>query len=76
VETRFFAKVSGYKVSAQIDSLSLEPDGTLIDWKFTTVYGFKGVGPKDDWIYQLNIQNFLLSKNESKEFLHENTLIE
>lgn len=63
LERRFFGVVGGSRVSAQIDSLSLEPDGTLVDWKFTTVYGFKsGVKPKRDWIAQMNIQKFLVLK--------------
>lgn len=60
-EKRFFGVVANAKISAQIDSLSLEPDGTLIDWKFTTVYGFKrGTAPKREWVAQLNIQNYLV----------------
>lgn len=60
-EKRFFGVVAGAKISAQIDSLSLESDGTLIDWKFTTVYGFKrGTAPKREWVAQLNIQNYLV----------------
>lgn len=63
VEKRFFGVVADTKISAQIDSLSLESDGTLIDWKFTTVYGFKpGTPPKREWIAQMNIQKFLIPK--------------
>lgn len=61
VERRFFGVVAETKISAQIDSLSLESDGTLIDWKFTAVYGFKhGRAPKKDYVAQMNIQNYLI----------------
>lgn len=61
IERRFFGVVAGTRISAQIDSLSLESDATLIDWKFTTVYGFKkGIEPKRDWVAQMNIQKFLI----------------
>jgi hypothetical protein len=61
VEKRFFGVVADTKISAQIDSLSLEPDGTLVDWKFTSVYGFKpGVPPKREYIAQMNIQRYLI----------------
>lgn len=69
IEQRFYLSIKGldlrnYKISAQIDSLSLEKDGTLIDWKFTTVFGFKKDSlPKDEWFYQMNIQNYLLREN-------------
>lgn len=60
-ERRFFGAVANTRISAQIDSLSLEPDGTLIDWKFTGVYGFKkGMDPKREWVAQMNIQKFLI----------------
>lgn len=62
-EKRLFAEIADTKISAQIDSLSLI-DGTLTDWKFTTVFGFmKGTKPKDEWVWQLNIQHYLLQKN-------------
>lgn len=61
VEKRFFTTVDNTKISAQIDSLSLEQDGTLIDWKYTTVYGFKkDVEPKREWVAQMNIQAYLV----------------
>lgn len=70
VEERFFGEIDGVKISAQIDSLDLEEDGTLVDYKFTTVYGFhkhdkrgKEIKPKSDWIKQMNIQLELLRQN-------------
>lgn len=63
-EKRFFGDIDGTRISAQIDSLSLEPDGTLIDWKFTSVYGFKkGSEPKWEWKAQMNIQLELMRQN-------------
>ncbi len=66
-EKRFFAtfKVNGvdYKVSAQMDTLSVV-DGTLSDFKFTTAWGFKrDQAPKADWVAQLNIQLELMRQN-------------
>jgi hypothetical protein len=63
-EKRFFIKVSGFKVSAQIDTLSLDLFGTLSDFKFTTAWGFKSnQEPKPEWVAQLNIQCEILRQN-------------
>ncbi len=66
-EKRFFGEfeVGGvkYKVSAQMDTLSIV-DGTLSDFKFTTAWGFKKDSPpKAEWIAQLNIQLELMRIN-------------
>ncbi len=66
-EKRFFSTftVGGvdYKVSAQMDTLSVV-DGTLSDFKFTTAWGFKKDSPpKAEWIAQLNIQLELMRRN-------------
>jgi hypothetical protein len=66
-EKRYFAdfEVGGkiYKVSAQMDTLTLS-SGALRDFKFTTIWGFKpGKPPKAEWIAQLNIQKYLMSLN-------------
>lgn len=62
-EERFFGEVDGVRISAQIDSLSLD-GGCLTDWKFTTVYGFmRGEKPKPEWVWQMNIQLELLRQN-------------
>lgn len=64
VEKRYFGEIDGIKISAAVDSLDLEEDGTLVDYKFTTVYGFKkDQKPKADWIKQMNIQLELLRQN-------------
>lgn len=66
-EKRFFSTftVDGidYKVSAQMDTLSIT-DGTLSDFKFTTSWGFKkNSPPKPEWVAQLNMQLELLRRN-------------
>lgn len=64
VEERYFGDINGTRISAQIDTLDIEEDGTLVDYKFTTVYGFKkDTKPKDDWIRQMNIQLEMLRQN-------------
>jgi hypothetical protein len=63
-EKRFFATIDGFIVSAQIDSLSLDGNGVLTDWKCTTVYKFKdGEPPPDDYVAQLNMQLEILRQN-------------
>lgn len=66
-ERRFFGlfTVNGkdFKVSAQLDTLSVT-NGTLSDFKFTTAWGFKKSSPpKFDWMAQLNIQLELMRRN-------------
>jgi hypothetical protein len=66
-EKRFFMDVEcggrTYKISAQIDTLSIT-GGTLSDFKFTTSWGFRSdKAPKAEWIAQLNIQLELLRRN-------------
>lgn len=66
-EKRFFSTftVGGvdYKVSAQLDTLSIQ-DGVLTDFKFTTAWGFKKDSPpKPEWVAQLNIQLELIRRN-------------
>lgn len=63
-EKRFFASFSGFVVSAQIDSLELDENGVLTDWKCTTAYKFKeGEPPPDDYEAQLNMQLEILRQN-------------
>jgi len=66
-EKRFFSTftVNGkdFKVSAQIDTLSLT-DGVLSDFKMTTAWSFKRDSkPKADWISQMNTQLELMRRN-------------
>lgn len=64
VEKRYFATFDDVRISAQIDTLSLDVDGILTDFKFTSVFGFKpNSKPKDDYISQMNIQLELLRQN-------------
>lgn len=64
VEKRFFGTIDDVKISAQIDTLSLDADGTLTDFKFTSVFGFKPYAPiKEEYVQQLNIQLELLRQN-------------
>ena len=64
IEKRFFGEVSGVRISAQIDALVLQEDGTLQDYKFTSVYGFKkGQEPKWEYRAQMNIQLELMRQN-------------
>lgn len=66
-EKRFFSvfTVGGrdYKISAQMDTLSVA-DGILRDFKFTTSWGFKSdKPPKPEFVAQLNIQLELMRRN-------------
>jgi hypothetical protein len=66
VEKRFYTTVLGKKISAQIDTLSLDR-GILSDYKFTSSWSFmEDKEAKDDWIAQLNIQKYLLNQNGHK----------
>lgn len=60
VEKRFFAKVDGKTISAQIDTLCYE-HGRLSDWKRCPA--FKLTSKEPDWDFQLNTQAFLLMEN-------------
>lgn len=64
VETRYFADVNGYKISAQIDHRYIM-NNNLTDWKLTAAYKIqKALEVTDkDWEAQLNIQAYLLQRN-------------
>lgn len=63
VEKRFYGKFGKYKISGQIDSLSLDT-GVLRDFKFTTAYSFMANRPpKDEYVQQMNMQLELLRMN-------------
>lgn len=63
-EKRFFASFDGYVVSAQIDSLELDSNGVLTDWKCTTAYKFKEGEPPDfEYEAQVNMQLEILRQN-------------
>jgi len=65
VETRYFAEVSGKKISAQIDHRYVI-DGNLTDWKLISAYKIKLAlqQPDEDWTAQLNVQAYLLARND------------
>ena len=62
-ERRFYWTVGGKRISAQID---LYEDGELNDFKLTSVWAIKDavLNGKDDWTAQLNIQRYLMVKND------------
>lgn len=60
-EVRLFGEVLGWTLSGQFDHVDLADDGTLSDWKFTTVY--KAKGPWLEWEQQLNIYLWLFAAN-------------
>ena len=59
VEQRLFAEVNGWQVSGQVDRMHIA-DGTLSDFKVTTVYKQHG---SDSWTRQLNVLRWLAHKN-------------
>lgn len=55
VERRlFWTHPSGVRISGATDHLAVLPDGTLTDWKFTSVFTVMD-GGRADWIAQLNL---------------------
>ena len=62
-EVRYYADILGWKVSGQIDLL--EKDGTLNDFKVTSVWSVKDAmeNGKSDWEEQLNILAYLCYVN-------------
>jgi len=63
-EKRFFGTFSGKIVSGQIDTLTLDANEILSDFKFTTAYKFKpNQEPEPDWVSQMNLQLELLRIN-------------
>lgn len=61
-ERRLFADIAGWRLSGQFDNLILFPDGTLQDYKFTSVWAVAD-GIKPEWEAQLNILRWLLDQN-------------
>ena len=61
-ETRLFAQAGGWTVSGQFDRMVLLPDGTLQDYKFTSVWACVD-GPKPEWAAQLNVLRWLAAEN-------------
>jgi len=61
-ERRLFAEIAGWRISGQFDNLVLLPDGTLQDYKFTSVWAVAD-GIKPEWEAQLNILRWLATQN-------------
>jgi hypothetical protein len=61
-EERLFAEIRGWTVSGQFDRLTLTQDGTLSDYKMTSVYAVKD-GVKPEWAVQLNMLDYLAQQN-------------
>lgn len=62
-ETRLYAEAGGWTVSGQFDRMVLLPDGTLQDYKFTSVWACMD-GPKPEWTAQLNVLRWLAHVND------------
>ena len=62
-EKRLFAEVNGWKTSGKFDHFALMPDGTLDDFKVTSVFAVKK-GVKIEWEQQLNLLCFLCVAND------------
>lgn len=61
-EKRLFADAAGWRISGQFDRMVLLPDGTLQDYKFTSVWACID-GPKPEWKAQLNLLRWLADQN-------------
>lgn len=53
-EERWEIEVLGWRVAARCDHLTLDGDGTLTDYKVSSVWSVKD-GAKSDWVAQLNV---------------------
>jgi len=63
IEQRFEAVMpGGAKISGQIDLFDFK-DGTLYDWKETSVFKFSRIGDTLEWEQQANINLFLMRMN-------------
>ncbi len=61
-ERRLFADIAGWQISGQFDRMTIEDNGTLSDYKFTSVWAVTE-GPKPEWIAQLNVLRWLAAEN-------------
>jgi hypothetical protein len=80
-EKRFFAKIEvdgeTYTISAQVDLFETDSH-TLHDWKTTKAYAFSkkaGSGKKPEWIEQLNIGAWILSKQPEQYIVKKLSII-
>lgn len=61
-ERRLFAEVHGWRLSGQLDRLKIDDDGSLADYKFTSVWAVHE-GAKPEWVAQLNVLRWLVAEN-------------
>ena len=61
-ERRLFADIAGWRISGQFDRMTIDDDGTLSDYKFTSVWAVAD-GAKPEWEAQLNILRWLAERN-------------
>jgi hypothetical protein len=61
-EQRLFADINGWRLSGQFDRLTIDDDGTLSDYKFTSVWAVAD-GAKPEWEAQLNVLRWLAAEN-------------
>ncbi len=68
IEKRFFAKIIGKTISAQIDTLAWDDDepGVLSDWKRCPAFKMGQAEPDPDWVFQTNGQAWILRQNGIK----------
>ena len=60
-EERIFYKINGWRVSGQIDTQDIEPDGVIVtDYKSTSAWAV--MNEKIEWEYQLNLYAYLVEK--------------
>lgn len=58
VEERWEVEVLGWRVAARCDHLTLDDDGTLTDYKVSSVWSVKDGVAKPDWVAQLNVTRY------------------
>jgi hypothetical protein len=61
-EQRLFADCEGWRISGQFDRMTVDDDGGLADYKFTSVWAVLD-GPKPEWVQQLNVLRWLAHVN-------------
>lgn len=57
VEERWEIPILGWRVAARCDHLTLDDDGTLTDYKVSSVWSVKE-GAKPEWVAQLNVTRY------------------
>lgn len=62
-EQRLYADLSGWRISGQFDRLTVLPDGSMQDYKLTSVWSVIDPEPKPEWVAQLNGLRWLAQVN-------------